>query len=260
MGDIPIGPDPAGVLEVATVLHLGLRRSRQEDRLSAGPGWWVVADGMGGEGAGDLAAEAAVDAAVRILSQSVALPRGEDDATAILQAVGDAAQQAVVDAAFESGELKAGCTLLVALAGADKRLHVGWVGDSRAYLFAGRGLELKTQDHSLDSSPDRAAVAASPSTNPSGGGLTRHLGYRARPGRSDLVILDVVSFPRPDPGRLLLCSDGVWASLSPSQLREVLALPVAAHAAAQELLDRVIRAGAPDNIALVLTDFGAPVN
>ena len=241
------GSQPACVTEVATLLHKG-QRKMLEDRLHVGSWWWVLADGMGGQGAGDLAASAAVKAAAAALSRTKFAPRNEAEADALLDAVGDEAQQAVVDAAFNSEVLTAGSTLLVLLLSSERRLHVGWVGDSRAYVVAGGEVVQKTRDHTAGA----RTQAAGP--NFSDGGLTRHLGYRAARG-SEMGLLDTTSCDQPASGRVVLCSDGVWSAVRPAEFDAIVRRAGTATGAASDLRKAVLAAGAPDNFAAVVIDF-----
>lgn len=241
------GRQPAGVAEVATLLHRG-QREVLEDRLRAGSWWWVVADGMGGQDAGDLAASAAVEAAASTLARDLSPPRTAQEALARLHAVGDEAQQAVVDAAFNCGALGAGSTLLVLVLSSDRRAHVGWIGDSRAYVISDGVVLPKTRDHTVG-----AALRAEEGFADYDG-LTRHLGYRAAPG-PDRAVLDTTSFGQPSPGRVVLCTDGVWSAVRPADLNAILLRGGTAVGAASDLRTAVMAAGAPDNFAAVVVDF-----
>ncbi len=238
----------AGVSEVATLLHQGQRKTL-EDRVRVGSWWWSVADGMGGEGAGDLAASATVGAAATVLRRDSDMPASEPRALRRLRAVGVEAQQAVVDAAFGAEVLTAGSTLLVLLLSADHRLHVGWIGDSRAYLASRGRVSCVTRDHTF------VATSDVDRTSPvSRGGLTRHLGYRAAPA-TDSAVLDVLSFDQPRLGRVVLRSDGVWSAIPAAELDAILLRSDTAARVAADLRHAVLAAGAPDNFAAVVIDF-----
>jgi serine/threonine protein phosphatase PrpC len=123
---------------------VGLLRDNNEDAIwsDAKLGLWVVADGMGGHAAGEVASEITI----RVISDSIRQGLGLKEAI-------DAAHQAVLDAALDgSGRYGMGSTV-VALHSVGNRFEIAWVGDSRAYLWSDRekdgfSLQQLTIDHS----------------------------------------------------------------------------------------------------------------
>ncbi len=203
----------------------------------------VVADGLGGHAAGEVASRVAVDAAIADWTRgSAQAPR-----QALRSAV-RTANVAVYDAALESGHHGMGTTI-TALTFAGHNALVANVGDSRAYRIRGDACEQLTADHSKVAemlrmrliTPEQAA------NHPARSMLTRSLG--ADPGvQVDIVETDVV---RDDV--FLLCSDGLWDAVGRVEMGAIVAgligerSPVAVEVAAA-LVDLALKRDAPDNV------------
>lgn len=227
--------------------HVG-RRTNNEDRFVADSGWGValVADGMGGAEAGEVAAG--------IVAASVVdrLDVGETLEQAIAAAHGDVVRAVEAGA----GAAGMGSTVVIAkFAGYDYQL--GWIGDSRAYLWNGELRQL-TRDHSHteeriargEISPEEAAAEGA------GNRITRAMGIeQLDPG-------DVPSL-RGTLGRgqtLLLCSDGLSDALAGPAIAVIMAAPGDAGAKLATLIEAALANGGKDNITVVLAsaDGDAP--
>ena len=203
----------------------------------------VVADGLGGHAAGEVASRVGVDAAIADWTKgSPQAPR-----QALRSAV-RTANVAVYDAALERGRQGMGTTI-TALTLAGHSALIANVGDSRAYRIRGDDCEQLTADHSKVGemlrmrliTPDQAA------NHPARSMLTRSLG--ADPAvQVDVVETDVV---RNDV--FVLCSDGLWDAVARSELGTIVAgmvderSPVAVDVAAA-LVDLALKRDAPDNV------------
>lgn len=214
-------PAPWG--DLAAFSHTGFEREGNEDRFDASDDGQVfaVADGMGGHEDGEVAADAAVRAACT-------------GGGTVAQAI-ERAQQAVLPLAagrlFHGGA--PGCTLVVVrVAEGGRSAEVGWVGDSRAYLWDGTNLTPITRDHG-----NRR-------------GVTRCIGGGLNDAQPDVVTVDV------HPGVwLLVCTDGLHGFVKDRAIAEALRVPTR-----QEALPRLFHAAcdrhAPDNITCVIARFG----
>lgn len=229
----------------ATWTDVGKRRTINEDSLLALPGLFVVADGMGGHGGGDVASKAAVEA----LADGREAPFDVDE---IPQMLADA--RVAVDGAARADRLTMMGTTLVALmwvvSNGRDRLVVANVGDSRCYELGPAGLQLVTRDHSVvqelieagdlapseaDQHPDRHVV-----TRALGGGST---------GTAEYVALGPTA-----PHRLLLCSDGVSGELDHTEIAECLDLANTPVQAVEALAARVLDGSATDNATAIVVD------
>ncbi|WP_068828720.1 PP2C family protein-serine/threonine phosphatase [Pseudomonas sp. BMS12] len=224
----------------------GKVRARNEDAFLDQPqqGLWVVADGMGGHQAGDLAS--------RLIVESLAeLPAGLDFEDR-LDAVRDCLHRLNrhlslgLTLTAETPNLLVGSTV-VALLADGSRVACLWAGDSRCYLLRGRQLFQLTRDHSLlqqllderGMSPEQAA------RQPGAHALTRAVGAAEE---LQLDILELESLPG---DVFLLCSDGLYQDLDHDLLTAALLRP-SPQLALQRLFDLALQGPARDNLSAVV--------
>ena len=208
---------------------------------------WVVADGMGGHHAGDVASRAIVDALARTPAA--------DQLAAMCEAVDDELM-AVHASLWRSGGQERrsimGSTVVFLLLREGFAL-CGWAGDSRAYLYRGGGLRQMTRDHSLVAEMVAAGEldAADAESHPNANVVTRAI------GASPHLALDYqVQELRPG-DRWLLCSDGISKELNDTQLAALLATDRPADASLDGLFKACLAGPAQDNATAVLVDIGA---
>lgn len=229
----------------ATWTDVGKRRTVNEDSLLAAPGLFVVADGMGGHGGGDVASAVAVEA----LGLQGDAPFGIDDVPVML-----ADARAAVDGAAQADRLTMmGTTLVAALwivRGGRHGLMVANIGDSRCYEYGPGGLRLVTRDHSVvqelieSGDLDPTEVDDHPE---------RHVVTRAFGGGSNGAIEYVVLSPTA-PQRLLLCSDGVSGPLDESVIAACLDADNSPAQAVDSLAGYVLDGSAIDNASAIVVD------
>jgi serine/threonine protein phosphatase PrpC len=231
----------------ASQSHPGKRRNCNEDAVLSRPdvGLWVVADGMGGHQAGDVASQAIADA-LRTVPLSGDLSRDVDKIEDTLISVNDELR---LHAQTQCQGGTVGSTVVTLLA----RDEIGvalWAGDSRLYRLRHGRLEQITRDHNpisdlLDSGTVSEAQALNADTNI----ITRAVG-----GQADLN-LDVVIFDvRPD-DTFLLCSDGLYRELEVTTLQQELHGEILDEVA-DALLQMCLEGPARDNVSLVLARQG----
>jgi protein phosphatase len=246
----------------AGLTDVGLQREHNEDSfcLLGEYSLFLVADGMGGHRAGDVASRMATSSIASFFRSSA----GEDatwpfhfDTTRSIEEnrliTGiKLANRHIYDVSNRSNEHHGmGTTVVGILFSAEKeRLYVGHVGDSRCYRYRGDELQLLTRDHSLIND----YLTAMPDLpDEQREGLPRNVITRAL-GMSDLVTVDIV-VEYPQVGDLyLLCSDGLSGVLSDDQLRRALdaAKPDGLGCACRELVRDANAHGGEDNITAVL--------
>jgi len=230
----------AGGLKSAAVTHTGHRRPHNEDTYGVFPdtGLFVVADGMGGHEAGEVASRVVVD------HVASAVERGET-----LEAAVHSAHLAVLEA-VEAGEGRSGMgSTVVAAKFLDGDFEVAWAGDSRAYQ-AGRELRRITRDHSLvQEMVDSGNLSEGEARNhPERSLITRALGM---PGMDELEVASVTG--RLGSGeRLLLCSDGLTEELDDPAIKRLLDANPDPERAVRALLEAALSAGGSDNITVLL--------
>lgn len=224
----------------------GKVRARNEDAFLDQPqqGLWVVADGMGGHQAGDLAS--------RLIVESLAeLPAGMDFEDR-LDAVRDSLHRINRHLSLgltltgETQDLLVGSTV-VALLAEGSQVACLWAGDSRCYLLRGRQLFQLTRDHSLLQQlvAERGMSPAEAAQQPGAHALTRAVGAAEE---LQLDILELESLPG---DVFLLCSDGLYQDLDHDLLTAALLRP-SPQLALQRLFELALAGPARDNLSAVV--------
>jgi PPM family protein phosphatase len=245
---------PCPLLRFGAASDMGKVRQNNEDAwlADAEAGVFILADGMGGQQAGELASRMVVEVLPKLLAQRVGrLFRPRPRALRYwLPRVLAELSYGVWQASHAHATLRGmGSTVVLALV-RDGRVHVAHLGDSRAYLLR-RGVLLRlTDDHSVVAMLLRAG-AISPEealVHPSRGAITRFVGME-QPVPADICTLELRAGDR-----LLLCSDGLTDMLGEPDLAELLT----AHdpqRAANALVATANAAGGFDNITAVVVEW-----
>jgi protein phosphatase len=214
----------------------------------------VIADGMGGEAAGDVASRLCVDSVVRHLGSAALDPTLCAHPVSVVQVLREAfaaAQSAVLDAAAStSAWSRMGSALLVACVLADT-VYTCHVGDVRCYCQSNDHVELLTSEHSVVAELLRAKAITPEQAvdHPQKGIVTQAVGHRAG-------IKPDVNSRHISPGdRILLCTDGLWGSLTDAELVAVLHSDGSTRELAIVLADRANAAGGADNCTLILYEL-----
>lgn len=228
-------------IEFALGTDVGLQREHNEDVCLARPelGLWLVADGMGGHQAGEVASALARDTVVNSVVAGLSLV----DALA-------AAHEAIKAQSSSSANTLEMGTTMVALQIRESSFEVAWVGDSRAYLHTDTLVAL-TQDHSHVQAlveqglitaaqarvhPHRSMVLQALGVNPAGALRIDRITGDLRPGM-----------------QILLCSDGLTDRVEDDEIARILAQP---GSSPQGCVDQLIRAaldaGGRDNITIIV--------
>jgi serine/threonine protein phosphatase PrpC len=241
-------------LEVAELTDVGRRRDSNEDNmtrlvpkepklLEQKGALFVVADGMGGHAAGEVASEIAVETIREEYYETEQEDIPEALATAIKQA-----NQVIYDRATEqsAGRAGMGTTCVVAVV-RGALVYLANVGDSRAYLVRDGQICQLTYDHSWVAEQVRAGMLTEEQarTHSHRNVITRALGTQAE------VQPDLFIVPLEEGDLLLLCSDGLSGYVSDEEMNRILnsTSPVeGVHA----LIDQANEHGGPDNITAVL--------
>ena len=232
--------------------HPGKIRRKNEDSYSVyrDRSLFVVADGMGGHNAGEIASRQAVEAIGEYLTSKRLSATGFSD-----EKIGEAMKHSILHAHRQINRLAAqkrayagmGTTIIAALMRGN-RLHLCHVGDSRGYLAGQEGIKLLTKDHSyvmslVDSGIMSMAEAhASPLKNQ----LTMALGiemeitpgYTARTIQRDDIVL--------------LCSDGLWDMISDAEIYRLIKSKDSAISIGQALIEAANTVGGHDNITVIV--------
>jgi protein phosphatase len=224
-----------------------MRRRANEDHHAILPelGLYLVADGMGGHQAGQVASHLAVDAATRTIE---ALEGSAVNLAERLRHAVACANREILTAAHNKPELEGMGTTFVGMLFGEERLALAHVGDSRAYVLRNGRLRGLTDDHSIVAELLRRheISEADARDHPHRHVLTRALGVRASTA-PDLAEMT------PQTGDLfLLCSDGLTSLVSDEQIAARLSQAEDLQAAATSLVEAANEAGGFDNSTVVL--------
>ncbi|SCK15187.1 protein phosphatase [Streptomyces sp. WMMB 322] len=244
-------PEPTGEVRMSLSLrfaagsHDGMIRDHNEDSGYAGPRLLAVADGMGGQAAGEVASSEVISTIVQLDED---IP-GSDLLTSLGVAVQRANDQ-LRGMVEEDPQLEGMGTTLTALLWTGRRLGLVHVGDSRAYLLRDGQLTQITQDHTwVQKLVDEGRITEEEATtHPQRSLLMRAL------GSSDHVEPDLSIREVRAGDRYLICSDGLPTVVSPQTIEEALASYQGPQETVHELIQLALRGGGPDNITCIVAD------
>jgi PPM family protein phosphatase len=215
-------------------------------------GLFIVADGMGGHQYGEVASATAARTLAgyilkrfhpTIVNPSMSL---DESIQELMRSAINEAQKAVTQTAPGSG------TTVTAALVLGQQVTIGHVGDSRAYAIHPYGAgEALTRDHSLVKRLEELGQITSEEAaiHPQ-----RNVLYRAL-GQGELLEPDIFTAPFPQPGYLLLCSDGLWSVITDGTLFKTVAEAKDLHSACQSLVAAANEAGGPDNISVIIASL-----
>jgi serine/threonine protein phosphatase PrpC len=217
-------------------------------------GLYVVADGMGGHSAGDVASGLAIHALAQHAVATL-LPFEVDDGSSSPEVEGwlrDAINvaNATVHEQRKLAGTNMGTTLVMAYV-AGGQAHVAHVGDSRAYVLNDAGIQQVTVDHSLVQRlvDTKQLTAEEARIHPQRNVIYKNLGDRAAVS-PDITHLDL------QPGdRLLLCSDGLNSVVEDAQIHQIVMAAASPQDACRQLVDAANAAGGPDNITAIIVQM-----
>jgi protein phosphatase len=234
-------------VEMTGLSDVGRVRDHNEDaiRWDANAGWAILADGMGGHLAGEVASEMAIETIAGRLSALVS----EDTRSA-----GEALREAISEAnraIYHRAQSDPHChnmgTTVVAVVVRDGWLCCAHVGDSRLYRFNQGQLTLLSHDHSLvQEMVDEGMMSAEEAAR----SVHRHVITRAL-GLEAPVEADLLQVPVATDDLFLLCSDGLSDAVAGAEMERLLANGELS-AVAQALVDAANAQGGEDNISLIL--------
>ena len=247
------------------VTHTGLRREGNEDAFRERPdlGLYVVADGMGGHEAGEVASRLTVqviesfidDTKNADINQTWPFPYDTKKSLAAnrLVAAFRLANKRVAAAIADNPDLKGMATTAVAIllqpAG---KAQVAHVGDSRVYQQRDGQLRQLTADHSWVGEQVRAGVLSDDDAQRH---PWRNVVTRAISGGDDPEV-DVLELSLNPGDRMLVCSDGLSSVVQPSRLAELMNQNSDLTSCADALIEAANDAGGPDNITVILVEIG----
>ena len=224
--------------------HVGLKRKLNEDSVLSKPeaGLWVVADGMGGHEAGEVAS-------AKIVEALSAIPAGEDPRLLVDQAIVSLKQvnEELVEMGRVGMERKTIGSTVVGLVLGSSQYRCFWAGDSRAYRVRDGAITQLTRDHSLVQDLIAAGMieAKDAEHHPNANVITRAV------GAADDLKVDTVGGVAFSKDIYLVASDGLTRVVTQVEMLSALySRPIAD--AADHLLKLVLDRGAPDNVTMAI--------
>ena len=216
-------------------------------------GVWIVADGMGGHPAGDLAAQTAVAVATQRARERAAWLRDHPSAAAeFVTDLVTSANRRIHDLILAKPSLKGMGTTFVALAITPASMpvaHIAHLGDSRAYLYRAGQLKQLTRDHTLvEKLVQRGLIdAATALTHPERHVLTKGLGMGVD------MKPELTSTPMTPHDLIVLCSDGLTKMLEDAAITSVLSrVHGDPKQACHDLIEQALNRGGEDNVTVIV--------
>jgi protein phosphatase len=244
----------------AVATHPGLKREGNEDTFCVRPdlGLYVVADGMGGHAAGEVASQMAVASIEKVIESTQhtdaasTWPLAYDIDLSLngnrLNIAFLLANRHLGAAVAEDDNLRGLGTTSSAILISGSGASIAHVGDSRAYLWRAGELRQLTKDHSWVGEQVRAGVLsdADARRHP-----WRNVVTRALTGGDDPEV-DITELPLEAGDRLLICSDGLSSVAAPDRLVQIMDRPAPLEDVTAALIAAANEAGGPDNITAVV--------
>lgn len=233
------------------VTDIGVKRNMNQDFVYASeqpvgnlPNLFIVADGMGGHNAGDLASRSTVETMVDYIEGA-----GEKSPIPLLEAAILAANRKVMEKSQSDKSLEGMGTTVVAATVVEDCLYVANVGDSRLYVLDDQ-IQQITRDHSLVEEMVRAGqIGREEARNhPEKNIITRAVGMK---NKLRIDFFDVALYAG---DKFLLCTDGLTNMVEDEDILELVQKETSLEAAAHRLVAMANRNGGKDNISVVLVE------
>jgi len=234
-------------MDIFGATNVGKVREQNEDAFYISgrerPLYAIVADGMGGHNAGDVASSTSIEMFKNHMDNTGI----ENMDTVQLAGVIEQISRKIFDLTVDNKDLdEMGTTFSVMILN-DGVAYIGHVGDSRIYLYSKNRFEQITKDHSYvqmlvdnDSiSPDQAKV------HPYKNIITRAVGMKE-------LEVDVFSVPYPAGTSFIACTDGLIHHVSDDEIKSILSTNDTASDKVQELIDMALRRGGRDNVSVIV--------
>ncbi|GGP12270.1 Stp1/IreP family PP2C-type Ser/Thr phosphatase [Oceanobacillus neutriphilus] len=207
----------------------------------------IIADGMGGHKAGDVASMLAVENMKNRWQETEAV-QSPNDIEQWLENIINETNEQIFRKSQENKQLEGMGTTLVAAVMSGNSLTIAHIGDSRLYIARGENVEQLTEDHSfVNELVKRGEITEGDAeVHPYKNYIIRALGTEAQ------VNTDIKTLTWDTGDRLLLCSDGLSDKLSQTELAQFITADKGMNEIGQELIDLANERGGEDNISLIL--------
>lgn len=244
---------------------VGLQRDHNEDALFSLTttlasdtiylpfGLYIIADGMGGHQHGEIASSIAIRAMAEHIINNLFIPLVGLSPKPLNDSIQDILIGGVKTAhkIIQKKVMEGGTTLTTVVILGDQMV-IAHIGDCRVYTIDPEGrMKVITRDHSLVNrlvelgqlTPEEAEIHPQ-----------RNVLYRAL-GQGEMPEPDIMNQPRPKPGHLLICSDGLWGVVNEDILSQIITSSHSPFRACQKMIEKANEAGGPDNITAILVSL-----
>ena len=249
--------------DTAALSDMGRVRSNNEDRVFAvertrrnalgaeSVGIYMVADGMGGHQAGEVASGMALRIISKTLLESLEQQYKSLLPVSLVKRAIEKANKEIIHLAGCKKELYSMGTTVTLGFRLDNTLCLGHVGDSRAYLIRKAGIEQLTEDHSLVARLLKARVITSEEAtrHPERGIIFRCL------GASDNIVIDTTTRKLSDGDSLVFCSDGLTAHVREDEISKCVRESRCANEACEKLVELANSRGGQDNTSVIVVNM-----
>jgi PPM family protein phosphatase len=243
-------------LNIGKCTLLGNYRENNEDsidvRTAADLSLCIVADGMGGQAAGEIASKRAVEVVPREIKNNLAAATGTEDVQNLIRrAVVQANEEIITMGSLDRDLRNMGTTIVMALWRRGPELFVSNLGDSRCYLIRDDAIQQLTTDHSLAQAlvENRTISAAEAKEHRFRNVLWKYLGSKEVKDGPEVKVIPIQAGDR-----FILCSDGLTGPVPDSQLLEF----VKAHPDVQQCADGLgqlaLDNGSRDNVSVIVIE------
>ena len=223
----------------------GRKRNLNEDTflIDEQLGLWVLADGMGGYGSGDIASQITVKHIVQCIKHGYSLV---DSINSAHDAVLEAAKQG-------RGNWGMGTTVVV-LRVINSDYEIAWIGDSRAYLFEDNQMYQLSKDHSLvQEMVDEGEITQEQAEyHPDRNIISQAVGSP----EIDSVRVDIATGKLLAGNSILLCSDGLTTEVKEVEIARILQLDIPVETKVKTLIKAALDSGGKDNVTVVIVEKG----
>src|SRR5437763_2521 len=250
-------PSPSNKIEVGSVSDRGLSEKRPLNEVSyladVERGIFVVADGVGGAEAGEVASQTAVDVLDDAFRHKV---NDGEDVEDLMELAIQRANSSIHQMAADNPRFSMMATTVVALHLEGNRATIGHVGDSRLYRVTPDGnLHRETEDHSIVEEEVRAGrmTPEQAANHPSKNVISRAL------GAENSVEVDMKTIEVAEGSAFLLCTDGITRHIPDNELRELMTSDGTPAQLCEEMKRRCYQRGAEDNLTAVIVQVGTPM-
>lgn len=209
---------------------------------------FIVADGMGGHNSGEIASKVAVDYVSNCILELTGMFSEKEDLSGIIRDIVEKANTAVYSLAKEQESTHGmGTTLILAMA-FNKKLYIGHVGDSRAYIYRGENLIRITTDHSYIEELIQAGTLSieEAENHPNKNIITRAL------GGAETIEVDTLVCNIKENDVFILCTDGLTNMVSEKEIKDIIESVDDPELACIRLVDLANEKGGEDNITVIM--------